>query len=94
MFELKDKLFVNFFCHIVAVVAPINATIDATTPKIGIDLPISNPITNTVPIKPKIIPIHWVEVTLSFKIGPDKIFVKTGCKPTIKADRVADRPTL
>ena len=34
MFELKDKLFVNFFCHIVAVVAPINAIIDATTPEI------------------------------------------------------------
>ena len=32
--------------------------------------------------------------TFSFKIGPLKILVKTGCNPTIKADKVADKPTL
>ena len=32
---------VNFFCQIVAVVAPSRATIEAITPKIGIVLPIS-----------------------------------------------------
>ena len=34
-------MLVNFFCHIVAVVAPANATIEAIIPAIGIDLPIS-----------------------------------------------------
>ena len=78
----------------VAVVAPIKATIDAITPTTGIDFPISNPITNTVPIRPSSIPIHWVVLTFSFKMGPDKIFVNTGCKPTMSAERVADKPTL
>ena len=48
--------------------------------------------TNTVPINPSAIPIHWTSVTLSFNIGPLKIFVRIGCKPTIKADNVADKP--
>ena len=78
----------------VAVVAPIKATTDAITPSIGIDFPISNPITNTVPINPNSIPIHCVLLTFSHNIGPDKILVNTGCKPTINADKVADRPTL
>ena len=75
-------------------VAPINATMDAIIPKRGIVFPISNPMTKIVPINPNNIPIHWVIVTFSFKIGPLKILVKTGCKPTIKAERVADNPTL
>ena len=94
MFTLKDNLFVNFFCQIVAVVAPIRATIEAIIPKIGIDFPTSNPITNIVPINPSKIPIHWVKVTFSFKMGPLKMLVNTGCNPTINADRVADKPTL
>ena len=48
--------------------------------------------TNTVPINPSPIPIHWTRVTLSFRIGPLKIFVRIGCKPTIRADSVADKP--
>ena len=48
--------------------------------------------TNTVPINPSVIPIHWTRVTLSFNIGPLKIFVRIGCKPTIRADSVADKP--
>ena len=48
--------------------------------------------TNTVPINPRAIPIHWTSVTLSFNIGPLKIFVRIGCKPTIRADNVADKP--
>mgnify|MGYP004181127673 CR=1 FL=1 len=46
-----------------------------------------------MPIKPKDIPNHCINVTLSFKIGPLKIFVKIGCRPTIKADKVADKPS-
>ena len=66
----------NFFCHIVAVVAPIKATIDARIPNIGIDFPISNPITKAVPNNPNNIPIHCVKVTFSFNIGPLKILLK------------------
>ena len=57
-------------------------------------MPISFPITKTVPIKPKKIPNHCIKVTLSLRIGPLNILVNTGCNPTINADRVADNPIL
>ena len=41
-----------------AVVAPIKATIEAIIPSIGIDYPISRPITNAAPTNPNKIPIH------------------------------------
>ena len=34
-------------------------------------------------------PNHCVNVTLSLRMGPLSILVKTGCNPTIKADKVA-----
>ena len=54
--------------------------------------PISNPITIQVPKKPNNIPTHCLHVTFSFKIGPAKIFVKMGCKDTMSAPIVADKP--
>ena len=77
----------------VTIVAPSNATIDDIIPIKGIVFPISKPITSIVPLRPNMIPTHWIIVTFSFKIGPLKIFVKTGCKPNIKAESDADKPS-
>ena len=66
-------------------VIEIKATKVATKPKKGIFDPISNPKTNEAPMKPKKAPIHCLNVTFSFKIGPLSKFVKIGCNVTIKA---------
>ena len=88
----KGSLLLNFFCHIVAVVAANNATIDDKTAINEIFSPISYPKTMQVPLNPSVIPIHCLQLTSSFKIGPAKIFVNIGCKETIKAPIVADSP--
>ena len=63
----------------------INAIMVATKPSIGMSDPTSHPKTIAEPIKPKIIPNHWLNETFSPKIGPLKIFVSTGCRVTINA---------
>ena len=64
----------------------------ATKPRNGISDPISKPNTRVAPIKPSSPPTHCFKVTFSPNIGPLKIFVRIGCKPTIRADNVADKP--
>ena len=81
----SGKLFPIFFCHKVELVIAINATNDDKTPITGKFEPTSNPKTNAAPIKPSKAPVHCLKDTFSFKIGPAKTLVKTGCNVTINA---------
>ena len=54
-------------------------------PSKGNDFPTSKPITKTAPANPIRTPIHCLNDTFSFNIYPANIFVRIGCKVTIKA---------
>ena len=67
-----------FFCQIVELVIAIKAIMVEIKPRIGIFEPRSHPKTITAPTKPKKIPLHCLNETLSPKIGPHKMFVNIG----------------
>ena len=73
-------------------VTAIKDIITAITPSNGNDSPISKPITKAAPRNPNKTPSHFFNVIFSFKIGPAKAFVRTGCSVTIKAAILVGRP--
>ena len=81
----KGRLLLIFFCQSVAEVTEIKDIKAASTPAAGNVFPISKPITKLAPINPKKTPNHFFQVIFSFKMGPAKAFVRTGCKVTINA---------
>ena len=88
----KGKLLLIFFCQSVAQVTAIKEIITAIIPSNGKDLPISKPITKVAPTNPNKTPTHFFHVIFSFKIGPAKAFVRTGCSVTIKAAIPVGKP--
>ena len=88
----KGRFTLIFFCQRVAADTDNRETKAATTPIVGRFDPISKPKTNTAPKKPNKTPIHCFQVTFSFNIGPAKMFVKIGCRVTIKAAIPVGKP--
>ena len=88
----KGRFILIFFCQRVAAVTDNREKKVAIIPITGRLEPTSNPKTNTAPKKPNKTPIHCLQVTFSFNIGPANIFVKIGCRVTIKAAIPAGKP--
>ena len=88
----KGKLLVIFFCHKVAAVTDNKEIKVAITAVVGRLDPISNPKTKTAPKNPKKTPVHCIQETFSFKSGPARALVSTGCKVTINAAIPVGKP--
>ena len=88
----RDKLFVIFFCHKVAVVTDIKEINVAITALVGRLNPMSKPKTRIAPKKPKRTPVHCLHVIFSFNKGPAKALVSIGCNVTINAAIPTGKP--